>query len=506
MSNEFIGEGTPLGDAPENVPEITDPNAEKGFPEDFGEMKSYKKGDIISGKIVEIRPDAVLIDIQTKSEGILNKEEVSFAPNPTTDIFTAGEEIDVMVIEEREMDYTLSKRRVDEKKIWDRVAVALEENKRLTGKIIASVNGGLIIDIGGRAFLPQSQIDLKRVDEIEKLVGEDVEVKVLEHDREKNRLVVSRRMCLEEDLEKEKFEAFDTIKQGTVIEGKVEKIVDYGVFVNIGNGVTGLLHVSELSWERVENPRSILKIGDVLEVKVLKIDREKKKISLSRKATLAEPWDLVNEKFKAGTIAEGEVTRVSSFGAFIKLDDYFEGLAHISELVDQRIAHAKEVFSPGDKVTVLILDVDRKRKRIRLSVKKALEKQTEREISSFLKMQGELDNTLGSRFGDALSDSSLGGDKPVAEEKTAEVETPKEETEVVSTGNGDLAPKNEGDSVEIEAKPEVEAPVESSKEEIPEPVAEEKIEEVASLEVTPEATPEIAPEAPASEETTEKTE
>lgn len=501
MLNEFIGEGTPLGDTPENIPETLQKDVESKFPDDFGEMKSYKNGDIVSGKIVEIRDDAVLIDIKTKSEGILPKEEISFAPNPTTEKFEVGEDIDVMVIKEGEDVYTLSKRRVDEKKIWDRVAKAHEANQRMTGKIIAAVNGGLIIDIGGRAFLPQSQIDIKRVDDLENLIGKDVEVKVLEHDREKNRLVVSRRMCIEEDLDSEKLQAFESIKKGSIIEGKVEKIVDYGVFVNLGNGVTGLLHVSELSWERVDNPRSILKIGDVIKVKVLKTDNEKKKISLSRKATLPEPWDLVNEKFKAGTIAEGVVTRVATFGCFIKLDEYFEGLAHISELVDQRISHAKEVFTPGDKVTVLILDVDKKRKRIRLSVKKALEKQTEREVNSFLKQQSELDNTLGSRFGDALSGLSVG-------DSSDKEEAAKPETEDTHVENGDASKSNvEVDTVEV-AEPSEDDPAV-----VAEPESEAKTEEDdTSTDETEAKTEEEAsstnetPDEPEPEDSAEKTE
>jgi small subunit ribosomal protein S1 len=423
LSNEFIGEGTPLGDVPDNIPSPSDhPNGQNPFPEDFGVMKTYKKGDIIAGKIVEIQNDAVLIDIQTKTEGVLQKEEISFAPNPTTENLAVGQEIEVMVIKEGEDVYMLSKRRVDEKKIWERVELAQKENKRVQGKIIASVNGGLIVDIGGRAFLPQSQIDIKKIDDMETMIGQEIEVKVLEHDREKNRLVVSRRLCIEEDLDKEKLQAFDNFKKGQTLEGKVEKIVDYGVFVNLGNGMTGLLHVSELSWERVDNPRSILKVGDPIQVKVLKVDKEKQKISLSRKATLAEPWDLVMEKYRPGTITEGTVTRVTTFGCFIKLDDFFEGLAHISELVDQRISHAKEVFTPGDKVTVLVLDVDKKRKRIRLSVKKALEKQTEREVNAFLKQQGELDNTLGSRFGGALSSLDLSTEESEPSEPVVKVE------------------------------------------------------------------------------------
>ena len=469
MSTEFIGEGTPLEDIPSSSLE---PSNESQLPEDFGEIKSYKKGDIITGVVVQVKDDAVLLDIQTKSEGILPKEEISFAPNPTTEGFEQGQEVEVMVVKEGEDIYTLSKRRVDEKKIWDRVAEAHKDNSRMKGKIIAAVNGGLIIDIGGRAFLPQSQIDLKRVEDLEAMIGQDIEVKVLEHDREKNRLVVSRRLCIEEDIEKQKLEAFDSIKKGTVLEGKVEKIVDYGIFVNLGNGITGLLHVSELSWERVDDPRSEVKIGDVIEVKVLKIDKDKKKISLSRKATLAEPWETVTDKYKKDQIVQGTITRVASFGCFIKLDDYFEGLAHISELVDQRINHAKEVFSPGDRVTVLILDVDKRRKRIRLSVRRAREKQTEREVQSFMKHQDELDNTLGSRFGDALSDLDLG-----AEEPKEEVSEPVDGDASDDTVEVESVEQSAGEPEIEEAAVEEEAPVEEVKAESVEEPKEETVEE-----------------------------
>ena len=408
MSNEFIGEGTPLEDiSSEDMGKMTQDSMSQ-FSDKFGELKSYKKGDIINGRVVEVRDDALMIDIQTKSEGLLPKEEISFAPNPSTVGFEVGQEFEVMVIKESEDYYTLSKRRVDEKKIWERVAESHKHNRRMDGKVIAAVNGGLIVDIGGRAFLPQSQIDLKKIDNLESLIGQDIQVKVLEFEKEKNRLVVSRRMCIEEDLENAKLDAFENIRKGQMIEGKVEKLVDYGAFVNIGPGLTGLLHVSEMSWDRVDNPKDLLKVGEIIQVKVMKIDKDKKKISLSHKSTLPEPWEVVNEKYKAGDIVEGTITRTASFGVFVKLDNYFEGLAHISELTDQRISHAKEVFNPGDRVTVLVLDVDKKRKRIRLSVKKAADKQTEREVKSFIKQQGELQNTLGARFGNALSDFSFG--------------------------------------------------------------------------------------------------
>jgi len=429
LSNEFIGEGTPLEDIPESTPERITEDMMSKYSEDFGTIKSYKKGDIISGRIVEIRDDVIMLDIQTKCEGILPKEEISFAPNPTTAGFNVGQEFEVMVIKESEDSCFLSKRRVDERKIWERVAEANQHNKRMDGKIIAAVNGGLIIDIGGRAFLPQSQIDLKKIDDLESLIGQDIEVKVLEFDKEKNRLVVSRKLCIEEDLEKVKLDAFDSFRKGQVIEGKIEKLVDYGAFVNLGPGITGLLHVSEMSWDRVENPKELFKIGEIIQVKVLKIDREKKKISLSHKSTLPEPWDVVHEKYKPGDIVDGIVTRTASFGIFVKLDNYFEGLAHISELTDQRISHAKEVFEPGNKVSVLILDVDRKRKRIRLSVKKASERQTEHEVKSFLKHQGELQNTLGARFGDTLMDLAIEG----------ESQTPEKETPQTKSSDGDAS-------------------------------------------------------------------
>lgn len=415
MSSEFIGEGTPLEDISSD--RMAHQRELEQFPEGFGEVKSYQKGDIITGKVVQVKDDAVLLDIQTKSEGILPREEISFAPNPSTQGIEPGQAIEVMVIKEGEDMYTLSKRRVDEKKIWDRVGEAHKENKRMQGKIIAAVNGGLIIDIGGRAFLPQSQIDLKRVDDLESMIGMDIDVKVLEHDKDKNRLVVSRRLCIEEDIENQKLESFDSIKKGQVLDGKIEKIVDYGIFVNLGNGVTGLLHVSELAWERVDDPHSVIKVGDTISVKVLKIDKEKRKISLSRKATLPEPWEMVTDKFRKDDIVEGTVTRVTNFGCFIKLDDYFEGLAHISELVDQRVNHAKEVFQPGDKVNCLVLDVDKKRRRIRLSIKRARDRQTEREVTNFLRHQQELDNTLGSRAGDALSSLVLSGESESEESK-----------------------------------------------------------------------------------------
>ncbi len=446
--------------------------------------KIYKLGDRVKGKIVQVKDDSLIVNIGTKNEGIVPREELSFVPAPTTEGYQVGEEMDMIVIKQADDDtYYLSKKRAEEDKMWDAVEEAAKAGKRLKAIGSQVVNAGLILDMGIRGFLPQSHADIKRI-EVADLVGQEFEVKVLEFDRNSRpqRLVVSRRLVLEEDLTRERDEVYDKFKIGDVVKGKVEKLTNFGAFVNLG-GVTGLLHISQMSRKRISDPSEAVKVGEEFDVKIIDIDREKKKIRLSRRELLPDLWDEVDKTYHPNQIIEGTVVRVTSFGAFIKIDNYFEGLAHISELVDNKINHAKEVLSPGDKVTVMILEIDKVRRRIRLSVKRAVEREARREVDAYLKQQEDIRNTLRiPADGFMLPESALDEEK-VEEPVKVEAEAPA--PEVIA----EEPPAVEEEPV-VEAAPEPEPVIALEPEPAPaetepaiEPVVELAVEEPAAGEL-----------------------
>jgi len=355
--------------------------------------KIYKIGDKVTGKVVQVKEDSLVVNIGTKNEGIVPCEELSYVPNPSTEHYKPGDEIDMVVIRQGDDDtYFLSKKRAEEDKAWKAVEEAYAKGTRINAVGSQIVNAGLILDMGIRAFMPLSHADIKRID-VQELIGKEFQVKVLEFNKETRpqRLVVSRRAVLEEDLTRERDSMYEKFQPGEIVKGKVEKLTSFGAFVNLG-GVTGLLHVSQMSRRRVNDPSEVVKIGDEIDVKIIDVDREKRKIRLTRRDLVPDPWDEIEKQYKPGDVVDGVVVRVTTFGAFIKIDNYYEGLAHISELVDNKINHAKEVFSPGDRVPVMILEIDTKRKRIRLSAKKAVEKQARREVDAYLKQQEDIRN------------------------------------------------------------------------------------------------------------------
>lgn len=381
------------------VPDVPTPPEQNEMAALLEATPEYGTGEVITARVVQVEDDRLLLDTGTKAEGILPREELSFAKNSNTREFGPGDMIEVMCIKKTEDTFVFSKRRVDEKKVWDRADEARQQGKRLVAKVIHPVKGGLIVDIGGPAFLPQSHADIKRLtdEQLAELVGQELLVKVLEIDREKNRLVVTRRQVMEEDLSHAKVEAFNAIEKGSVIRGRVEKIVDFGVFVNIG-AVAGLMPLSEIAHERVADPGQYFKVGEEIEVKVTRIDPDRRRISLSRRALLTDPWEEVKKMYKEGDVITGTIARLKDFGVFIKLPDgYFEGLAHISELVNQRINHPKEVFAEGDQVDVLVLGVDTKKKRIKLSVKRAADRKYKDELRE-LEKEWKSDKPLSTKL------------------------------------------------------------------------------------------------------------
>jgi ribosomal protein S1 len=459
-------------------------------------MHTHKRGDLIEGTIVQVADDELIVDIGTKTEGIIKRDEISIGPNPSMGDFAVGDKVSVVVIDEdEEGQCTLSKRRADQRLVWAKVEESLKEGTRLLATGFRAVKGGLLVDIGTIAFLPQSLVDIRRVDDLEQFVGQKIDVKVVDYDRDAKphpKIVVSRRAILEEDLTQERDQLYDSLDAGSVVDGKVIKMTNYGAFVDVG-GLQGLLHISEMSLGRIKHPSEVMKEGDTIKVKILKLDKKKKRISLGRRELLPNPWDMITDKFKAGMVVEGIVVRTADFGAFIKLDDYFEGLAHISELVENKISHAKEVFNQGDKVNVQILNIDKKNRRIKLSVKRAVDAQRRAEVAEFMKEQGDLQNVFAMQLQDALKEADIDlSSEPEAPKEEATEESVAESTEETSA---EETPSEETPAEEISAEPETStALAEAPDSEImvveDEPAADEPVEDTE---------PEETPEAPAEE-------
>ncbi|MBI1911507.1 MAG: 30S ribosomal protein S1 [Deltaproteobacteria bacterium] len=333
------------------------------------ELKEIQEGDIIKGIVVEITQDSVMVDIGYKSEGqVPLKEFLDSDGKPTVKI---GDEITVL-LEKKEDDngfIVLSKAKADQLKIWDEIIESYEKGKTLDGTISQRIKGGFYVSIDGvTAFLPGSQVDLKPVRNPDKLIGQTYAFRVLKYNRRKNNVIVSRRSILEEEREVLKKTTLETISEGSVIEGLVKNITDYGAFVDLG-GIDGLIHLTDLSWGKVTHPSQILKIGDKVTVKVLKYNKEDGKISLGLKQTKEDPWQTVMQSYPVGAKVTGTVVNITDYGAFIEIEEGLEGLIHISEMSWTKLKHPSQKLKVGDKVEALVLDIDPASKRISLGLK-----------------------------------------------------------------------------------------------------------------------------------------
>jgi small subunit ribosomal protein S1 len=337
----------------------------------------FEEGDVVTGKVVRIDKDEVLVDIGYKSEGVIPSHELSIRKSvDASEEVELGEEVDALVLTKEDQDgrLILSKKRARFEKAWRRIEGAAESGEPVEGTVIEVVKGGLIIDLGVRGFLPASLVDIRRVQNLDDFLGQKIECKVIELNRSRNNVVLSRRAVLEEERKEVRQQILDRLQPGQVVEGAISNIVDFGAFVDL-DGIDGLIHISELSWSHVNHPSEILNIGDVVPVKVLDIDRERQRISLGLKQTQEDPWQRVMDTYNVGDVLEGKVTKVVSFGAFVEILDGVEGLVHISELAQHHVENPREVVNQGDTVKVKILEIDSERRRLSLSVKR-VEEQT----------------------------------------------------------------------------------------------------------------------------------
>ncbi len=342
------------------------------FPNYDATIHHFDESEVVTGTVVRIDKDEVLLDIGWKSEGIIPSHELSIrrSVDPADEV-SLGESVDALVLtkEDSEGRLILSKKRARFEKAWRKIEAAAESGEPVEGVVIEVVKGGLILDLGVRGFLPASLVDIRRVHNLEEFTGQTIECKVIELNRSRNNVVLSRRAVLEDERKEVREQILGRLQPGQVVEGKVSNIVDFGAFVDL-EGIDGLIHISEISWSHVNHPSEVLKIGETVKVKVLDIDRDRQRISLGLKQTQEDPWQTVLNSYGPGSSLSGKVTKVVAFGAFVEIVPGVEGLVHISELAEHHVETPGEVVQPGEEVRVKILEIDEERRRISLSIKR----------------------------------------------------------------------------------------------------------------------------------------
>ncbi|HEX4436918.1 MAG TPA: 30S ribosomal protein S1 [Solirubrobacteraceae bacterium] len=453
-------------------------------------FRPIEEGEVVTGHVVRIDKDEVLVDIGYKSEGVIPANELSIrkSVDPNEEVHL-GEEVDAIVMTKEDQDGRLimSKKRARFEKAWRRIETAAESGEPVEGTVIEVVKGGLIIDLGVRGFLPASLVDIRRVPNLDEYMGTKIETKVIELNRSRNNVVLSRRAVLEEERKEVRQQILDRLQPGLVVEGQISNIVDFGAFVDL-DGIDGLIHISELSWSHVNHPSEILSIGDTVKVKVLDIDRDRQRISLGLKQTQEDPWQRIVDTYNVGDELAGKVTKVVTFGAFVEILDGVEGLVHISELAPHHVESPREIVHPGDEIRVKILEIDSERRRLSLSAKRV-----EDQILPVNRPPGSEGDEPLEGEGDAPAEAAVETAAPEAAVETAAPETaPAEEAPAAEAAPVEEAPAAEAAPVEEALPVEEAAPVAEDA-----PIEEAPVAEAAPVE---EAPAEEAPVAEAAEE------
>ena len=351
-----------------------------GTEEDFlaavdATIKYFNDGDLVEGTVVKVDRDEVLLDIGYKTEGVIPSRELSIKHDINPDsVVAVGDEIEALVLtkEDKEGRLILSKKRAQYERAWGDIEKIKEEDGVVEGTVIEVVKGGLILDIGLRGFLPASLVEMRRVRDLAPYIGQKLEAKIIELDKNRNNVVLSRRAWLEQTQSEVRSEFLHQLQKGQVRKGVVSSIVNFGAFVDLG-GVDGLVHVSELSWKHIDHPSEVVEVGQEVTVEVLDVDMDRERVSLSLKATQEDPWQLFARTHALGQVVPGKVTKLVPFGAFVRVEDGIEGLVHISELAQRHVDMAEQVVSVGEELFVKVIDIDLDRRRISLSLKQANE-------------------------------------------------------------------------------------------------------------------------------------
>ncbi|MFE0628058.1 30S ribosomal protein S1 [Streptomyces sp. NPDC058864] len=364
--------------APRTTPQVAvnDIGSEEAFLAAIDEtIKYFNDGDIVDGVIVKVDRDEVLLDIGYKTEGVIPSRELSIKHDvDPNEVVAVGDEIEALVLqkEDKEGRLILSKKRAQYERAWGTIEKIKEEDGIVTGTVIEVVKGGLILDIGLRGFLPASLVEMRRVRDLQPYVGKELEAKIIELDKNRNNVVLSRRAWLEQTQSEVRQTFLTTLQKGQVRSGVVSSIVNFGAFVDLG-GVDGLVHVSELSWKHIDHPSEVVEVGQEVTVEVLDVDMDRERVSLSLKATQEDPWQQFARTHQIGQVVPGKVTKLVPFGAFVRVDEGIEGLVHISELAERHVEIPEQVVQVNDEIFVKVIDIDLERRRISLSLKQANE-------------------------------------------------------------------------------------------------------------------------------------
>jgi small subunit ribosomal protein S1 len=456
-------------------------------------FRDFKDGDIVEGDVVKIDRDEVLLDIGYKSEGVIPAKELSIRHDvKPAEVVQVGEHMEALVLqkEDKEGRLILSKKRAQYERAWGKIEETMQSGQTIKGPVIEVVKGGLILDIGLRGFLPASLVDLRRVRDLQPFVGQELEAKIIELDRNRNNVVLSRRAFLEESQSEGRKTFLQNLQKGERRKGTVSSIVNFGAFVDLG-GVDGLVHVSELSWKHVDHPQEVVAVGQEVEVEVLDVDLERERVSLSLKATQEDPWKEFERTSQAGAIIDGQVTKLVPFGAFVRVAQGIEGLVHISEISHEHVDAPESVLSVGQEVQVKVIDVDVSRRRVSLSMRQvtaAPPKPKEIEV------EPEVERDAGPEMTTTIEVPAEILAAVAAAEEAAPAASPTAAMPVAAA------------TPEAVAEPEAAAPEpEPAPEPAPEPVAAAEPEPVAVAEpepvaAAPEPEAETAPEAPKAQE------
>ncbi|GLX92832.1 30S ribosomal protein S1 [Herbidospora galbida] len=365
-------------EATSNTPQVAvnDIGSEEAFLAAIDEtIKYFNDGDIVEGTVVKVDRDEVLLDIGYKTEGVIPSRELSIKHDvDPAEVVEVGEHVEALVLqkEDKEGRLILSKKRAQYERAWGTIEKIKDEDGIVTGTVIEVVKGGLILDIGLRGFLPASLVEMRRVRDLQPYVGRELEAKIIELDKNRNNVVLSRRAWLEQTQSEVRQTFLNTLQKGQVRKGVVSSIVNFGAFVDLG-GVDGLVHVSELSWKHIDHPSEVVEVGQEVTVEVLDVDMERERVSLSLKATQEDPWQQFARTHQIGQVVPGRVTKLVPFGAFVRVEEGIEGLVHISELAERHVEIPEQVVQVGDEIFVKIIDIDLDRRRISLSLKQANE-------------------------------------------------------------------------------------------------------------------------------------
>lgn len=367
------------------------------------DLDTVSVGDIIKGTVVKLEEKQAFVDIGLKSEGIIPISEISnlHIEHPS-DVLKEGEEITLKIKKVEEDDVILSKKAVEADHAWAELEEKYKNNEIIETEVKEVVKGGLVVDVGLRGFIPASLVETYYVEDFSEYKNKPLTVKIIDLDKEQNRVILSHRAVVEEEMEEKRKEVLRSIEVGQVLEGTVQRITNFGAFVDVG-GVDGLVHISELAHEHVDNASDVVTEGETISVEVLSIDLDTERISLSRKNTLPGPWSGVEERISKGDVVEGTVRRLVDFGAFIEIEPGVEGLVHISQIANRHIATPHEVLKEGDKINVKVLDVSEEKKRMSLSLKDLEENDEKEQYQSYTNDEDQSSFQLGDLIGDKLN-------------------------------------------------------------------------------------------------------